>query len=270
MLTEARVDEIFAEMNGYILELASEPGMLGPQYFQDIIAKCRGYLNQVSLVLSELSREKLEVSSDLRRQEALYSLEYDNLLANDITVKALANIEDRKSTVGYMLRLQRRDINGLKDRMHALDSVYKVVGHRNRELHATMNAIKDQKRLMVVELSTGAYYGDERVPKSSGGMMVEDFGDFAALLDEPEADAEPAEVPVQEKVPQATSKEVPQASVEQASTSVDDEAVLRFLDGGEAGGPKTEPIPPAVAKPFNEDSAPTSEADDFFSLLDGL
>lgn len=283
MLTEARVDEIFAEMNGYILELASEPGMLGPQYFQDIIAKCRGYLNQVSLVLSELSREKLEVSSELRKQEALYSLEYDNLLANDITVKALANIEDRKSTVGYLLRQQRRDINGLKDRMHALDSVYKVVGHRNRELHATMNAIKDQKRLMVVELSTGAYYGDERVPKSSGGMMVEDFGDFAAMLDEPEADAEPAEVPVQEKVPQATSKEVSDlaavvdatfaqfldvatAQVPQAS----DEAMLSFLDGGEAGGSKTEPIPPAVAKPFNEESAPTSEADDFFSLLDGL
>jgi hypothetical protein len=171
MLTEERVDSIFKEMNSYILELANDPTSLGPLYFQDIIAKCRNYLNRVSLVISELNRDRLEVSSELRKEEAAHSLEYDNLLANDERVRRLASVEDRKATVGYLLREEQGRINGLKDQMHQLDAVYKVVSYRNRELHATMAAIKDQRRLIRIEVDTGSFYGDERVP--SGGMAVD-------------------------------------------------------------------------------------------------
>lgn len=274
MLTEERVDAIFKEMDSYVLELAHEPGMLGPQYFQDIIAKCRGYLNKVSLVISELNREKLETSSELRRLEAVYSLEYDNLLANDPHVKQLANIEDRKSTVGFRLRQQRREINELKDRLHAVDSVYKVVTHRNRELHATMNAIKDQRRLMVTELATGAFYGDERIPRHlrpvsepTGNMMLDEITeeDISSLLDEPvnASATEPVtgvqepdlveEPVVQEKV---STDAAPENGVETNGAS--EEEVLKFIEGGD---------PTAVQSVV---SKPSDEEDDLISLLDSL
>jgi hypothetical protein len=270
MLTEERVDAIFKEMDSYVLELAHEPGMLGPQYFQDIIAKCRGYLNKASLVVSELNREKLETSSELRKLEAVYSLEYDNLLANDLHVKQLANIEDRKSTVGFRLRQERREINELKDRLHAVDSVYKVVTHRNRELHATMNAIKDQRRLMVTELSTGAFYGDERVPRHlrqvsepTGNMMLDDITeeDITSLLDEPTPEPrvgvqEPdlvKEPVVQEKV---STDAAPENVVESKGAS--EEEVLKFIEGGDPTA-----VQSVVSKPSNEE-------DDLLSLLDSL
>jgi hypothetical protein len=259
MLTQERIDAIFEEMDGYTLELASEPSMLGPQYFQDIIAKCRGHLNKVSLVISELNRDKLATSSELRKSEALYELEYDNLIANDEQVKRLANIEDRRSTANYLLRTLRQKINTLKDSMHALESVYKVVSHRNRELHATMNAIKDQRRLVTTEISTGAFYGDERVPRSQreprepiGNMMAVNDAmsevELEALMSdvstetpetpattatsEPDPEtsavvaAPPAPEPiVQEKAPVAEHKpttEVPGGSLE--------EDIVRFLE----------------------------------------
>jgi hypothetical protein len=220
MLTSDRIDAIFKEMDSYVLELASEPGMLGPQYFQDIIAKCRNYLNKASLVTSELNRERLAATSELRNLEAVYSLDYDNLLANDERVKSLANIDDRKSTVGYLLRQQRQVINEVKDRVQVSEAVYKVVAHRNRELHATMNAIKDQRRLMNTELSTGAFYGDERVKSNPSEDLSE--SDLAALMNDPEPQTE-ADPTISEgqNVPKPQSVVVPSASKAQEDEDLD-------------------------------------------------
>ena len=169
MLTSERVDAIFTEMEGYVLELLPDPTALGPQYFRDLIAICRNYQNRVSLVLSELDRERLTLGSELRRLEASYGLEYDHLMANDPRVKSLSNVEDRKSTANYMLRDQRLALNEVKDQLAAAEAVHKVVTHRNRELHATMTAIKDQKRSMQLEITSGAFYGDERNPTNTTG-----------------------------------------------------------------------------------------------------
>jgi hypothetical protein len=287
MLTEARVDAIFKEMDTYVLELASEPSALGPQYFQDIIALCRGHLNKVSLVVSELNREKLTVSSELRKLEAVYALDYDNLLANDDRVKTLANIDDRKSTVGFILRGQKAKINELKDRMHSLDAVSRVVAYRNRELHATMTAIKDQRRLMQTELSTGAFYGDERgIPKSQrtrreaeGGMGVEDVSSEAleALMlgpsPEEQAEAElAAALAGATGTPEISAENVaaePQA-IASSPVPVDptEAEILRFLEGGEPSTPQA-----VVVEPKHEEKAPPdpqSDVDEFLSMLEGV
>ena len=280
MLTEQRVDEIFKAMDGYVLELANEPGMLGPQYFQDIIATCRGHLNKVSLVVSELNREKLSVSSELRRLEAVYALEYDNLLSNDSRVKTLASIEDRKATVGFLLRDQRVSMNELKDRMHSLDAVGKLVAYRNRELHATMTAIKDQRRLMQTELSTGAFYGDEKgfkQPREGNGLSFEEelsAADLEDLITEPDLESTEETVPDSEpdpENPQVVQEKVAQVSAPEPAASIEAEPeadMLRFLEGS-----GSDILQAAVVQPKAKVQAPvesTSELDDFLSILEGL
>ena len=274
-LTNERIDAIFGEMNGYVLELAKDPGALGPKYFQDIIATCRNYLNRVSLVISEINRDRLEVSSELRKLEALYSLDYDDLLANNDRVKSLSSVEDRKATVGFLLRDQRQKINELQDQMHSLDSVYKVISHRNRELHATMTAIKDQRRLMQTEIDTGAFYGDERAPRSSNGMipdedlgedelaaMLSDSGDIKEALSEVEdlnsiipVNLNPVEVATPINPDPISSEELPQV------TEVD---VLRFLEVPEEF---LQGAPQPVVDQFQAD---TSEIDDLLPFLEKI
>ena len=188
MLTPERVDAIFTEMEGYVLELMPDPTALGPQYFRDLIAICRNYQNRVSLVLSELDRMRLTLGSELRRLEAAYGLEYDNLMANDPRVRSLSSVEDRKSTANYMLRDQRGAITEVKDQLAAAESVHKVVTHRNRELHSTMTAIKDQKRSMQMEITSGSFYGDERNPvpaKPSSSPLGISAEELVALLSDP-------------------------------------------------------------------------------------
>lgn len=274
-LTPECVDTIFEEMNSYVLELAKDPGALGPQYFQNIIAVCRNYLNKVSLRISELNYERLEVSSELRKLEALYALEYDDLLTNNVQVKALANVDDRKAAVGFLLREKQIKINELKDQMHALDSVYKVVSHRNRELHATMTAIKDQRRLMQTELSTGAFYGDERVPR--GVVLDEDFNEdelatmLSESIDAKETSSE-AESPEEIKLnpdlklinPDPIEPEKAQSDQAKGSSQVTEEDVLRFLESPEeflSGTPQQ-----VVGQPESD----TIKSDNILSFLEEI
>lgn len=186
MLTEPRIEAIFAEMDKLVIELATDPNCLGPQYFQDLIATCRNYLNRVGLILNELDRERLVASSDVRRLEASYELEHDELLANDQSIKELgSSIEDRKAAVGWRLRAQRAALATARSRLRDLNAVHKVVAYRNKELHATMTAIRDQKRLMTAELRSGSFYGDERPysPGADDGLGVS-ADDLASLMDD--------------------------------------------------------------------------------------
>lgn len=282
-MLDTRVDAIFTEMESFVLELASDPGALGPQYFQEIIAECRGYLNRVSLVVSEINRERLSVSSELRQTEALYSLRYDDLIANDDRVKTLANIDDRKSTAGYLLRELKGKINELKDKMHALDSVYKVVSYRNRELHATMTAIKDQRRLMQTEIETGAFYGDERAhktqqrsPRAPGAGMAFDNDlsaeDIADLLNDP-LPAPPSDTPTPEVIenaaPVKVQESVPVAVIAEAApvesgVVATDETAIRFLESPE------EAVAPNVTPSVNPPTAEANDLADVLSMLEGL
>lgn len=284
MTDPARVEKIFKQMEGYVLTLESDPSAMGSAYFVDLIAECRNYLNNASLVTSELNRERLQLSSDIRRLEALYQLDYDNLLATDEDVRKLAAIEDRKSTVQHMLRVQKQEIDATKEQLHVAEAVGKVVALRTKELNATMTAIRDQKRLMQTDIQSGAMYGDERTPKNlrhheaSGAMATDDIGaeELDALIaaemdDEPKADEPKAEADAPdseaEVLDSLISAEVDEPVVEaeappvvaevqadpQPEVSLEEQEVLDFLAGA----------PEAVSAPQNDD-------EDFSELLDSL
>lgn len=193
MPSPAMVEEIFKRMESYVITLEADPTSLGPRYFQNLIAECRNYLNLVSLVSADLTRERLTLGTEIRGLEAAYQLEYDDLLATDEDVRKLSAIEDRKSTVQHMLRSQRQGIDSSKEQLYVADAVGKVVALRSKELNATMTAIRDQRRLIDSELKTGAFYGDERVPQiptklqhseATDGMGIDDDLDLDALISE--------------------------------------------------------------------------------------
>jgi hypothetical protein len=132
--------------------------------------------------------------------------------------------------------------------MHMLDAVLKAVTYRNRELHSTMTSIKDQRRLMQTEISTGAFYGDERVPRSQrsprdpgGGLGLDDdfnADDLASMLDDelPEPVETTSEQPGSEESDVgdekgADEKETPKSSgTERERAKLTEADVRRFLE----------------------------------------
>lgn len=290
MIDDKRIEAIYAEIDRYIIATdMSEARALGPTYLADQMATCRNYLNFVSLLFTELSRAKWEVGSELRVAQDTYKLEYDERLATDEHIKRLANIEDRKSTVAYGLRTKEKDINALKAVQSSIEQALKVVVHRSRELHSTMDILKEQRRLMDSETKTGAFYGDERTsrPKKGklehsepqGPMKVDDdisgeeldeiLANEASIKPEqavtaPEAPVEAVSAPVE--APTTTVAEIPAETPVvpvaplQPETPIvqDEEAIIRaFLDSGD--GSKA-PVP----------TSKSPEEEDFSALLDNL
>lgn len=287
MINDIRRDEIFEEMNSYILTL--DPSATGPRYFIDKIAVCRNYLNKVSLVLSELQKDKLITSSELHKVQTIIEMESASLLSVDEHVKRLANIKDRESMVAHILRDKRKRQDQLKDQLQSIDGVMKHVALRSRELHATMDAIKNQRRFMHIEVATGAFYGDERVPTvgmgpegttmDPGEIAIRDLLDndevaevsaaLDAAMESNEAPATSAPVapvpaapvsgPVLIAVPPEVLEEVPEVpqatspAPKLAATAEDDVALQEFLTTDEPSK-----------------SAAQVEIDDISSLLDDV
>ncbi len=251
-MDDARIEEIWEEMNGYVLELSLKPSTLGPRYLQDLIATCRNYLNKVSLRLSELNQVRYKIDRELKKAEALYEMEFDRLMASDERVKRLANVDDRKSTAKYILREQLETVHGLKDQIRAIDAVYRTVIHRRDGLEGTMGTIKEQRRHMEMELSTGSFYGDERTGQgvSSVGMGLGPAGEdleeeevqkiIAAVSAETQEDEAIDLMPEQPEVP--ASPALPPAPVAPAS---DEQPEV----------PESPALPPAPVAPASDEQA---------------
>lgn len=251
-MEDKQIEAIFEKMTTFVITLAREPSSLGPRYFQDMIATCRNYLNEVSLVASALNRERLTVTTDLHALEATFELDFEQMLSTDPHVAQLSSIEDRKSMVNNRLRDQKIQIHKLREQLRSLDTVYKVVSHRSRELHSTMNAIKDQRRLMQTELATGAFYGDERPPQNpkhlhspaGGPIGLDEFDEISSLL----SDAASSSTGTKESAPETelprvsdtmpapppnTAAPLPMVAPRVATPKDEEEVILSFLGGSD-------------------------------------
>lgn len=160
-MTPERVQIIYDEIESLVIELDSNPSAKGPAYLQDLIARTRGYLNQVAHYIHEVHREKHRLDTMLEAQEAAFAIASDELLSSDNRVSKLPNIEDRRSMINLLLSSDRKLISDLKREAKNLGHVDKAVRHRHKELESTMAAIRLQRSLLESELRTGSYYGDE-------------------------------------------------------------------------------------------------------------
>jgi hypothetical protein len=273
MITDERIDKIYTELDKYLVDLLNDPKSLGPSYLQERMATCRNHLNNVSLLFSELSREKTLEAADLRAYEDAYKLEYDELLATDEHIKRLANIEDRKSTVAHTLRETQRKINETKRQVARLEAVLKVVIHRQRELHSTMDILKEQRRLMESDIKTGAMYGDERTGPGRGpvGGVEDDItaDELETLMQAPlvsvtEELEEPPQTLVEtpsEQVSLETAPPIPSEVSEAPSVDQDEQAIRRFL--ADDGNPSVDTKDPQKGSKY-------VEGEDLSSFLDSL
>jgi hypothetical protein len=258
-----RINEIYAQVGKLSVDLPSDAWTLGPRHISDLISLTRGYLNTISFILQELLQERQRLDRERHAAQAAFSVESDQLLSEDVRVRNMPNIEDRKSQINVFLRDRVRQIRELDTQLLDLGYVEKVVRHRYVELKGTMSDIKVQRALMRDALDTGAFYGDEN-NKSRGSMFSSsspsDSGGFsddelASAMSEVNAmlstgsseqdlaveEHEVAPTPVQQSEPEPQPSRPVQATTKAAAPEVDDFSDL--IDGLEAV-----PTPP-VEKP---------------------
>lgn len=235
-MDEERVKAIFQEIAKYELELDSDPASRGPQYLQESISVCRGYINAVSKILRDILKEKQVISMMMARHQSAYEVESADLLATNETIRRMPNIKDRQAMINVHLRDRVKQINDLKMQLTDLDFVEKAVKHQHKELKDTMAEIRLQRSLIRDEIDTGSMYGDES-DKSRGSLIPVGMGDeidddelakilsgelAAGMGDAEEEDSGTLE---SEETPVTMASEQP--DTEDLS---DEEAMTRFLD----------------------------------------
>jgi hypothetical protein len=161
-MESARVDIVYTELESLSIELEHDPTVLGPKYLNEVVARCRSFLNKVSRILLEVQREKRSVQKSLAGKEAEFKIRSDEILANDERVKRLPNIADRMATVNLILASLAREVSDLKLELRDLETIEKAVRLRHGELRDTAADIRTQRQLIKSETDTGAFYGDER------------------------------------------------------------------------------------------------------------
>jgi hypothetical protein len=160
-MDQAFVDRIYNEVGDLHLELERDPTVLGPNYINDIMAKCRNYLNRASSIRLTLNRMRRELMVKIGGEETIFSVEKDHLLASDETVKRQPNIRDREALVNTLLRERVNSISALKSELLDLETVEKAVKMVHDELIRTSAEIKTQRQMLFADRVTGAGYGDE-------------------------------------------------------------------------------------------------------------
>jgi hypothetical protein len=271
-----RVQEIYDEIGGYIIELDPDPVTRGPAYLQDLIAKCRGYQNAVSLILHEVHREKHALESKLWSLKASFQVSSDELLSGDRRVKNLPSIDDRKASINTILCKERDQIDEAENELRDLGFVDKAVRHRSKELSDTMSAIRLQRSLIRDELDTGSFYGDESRESRNQQLLKEGsldgFGqeeDFRDLLedafgeDESEEDSEKSEDEsegdLEEVVEEDASEEEPEEDLEEEGEPVEEEPLKHSEDEEEDFGDLFEDDSEVVR--FSESKSESSDSE---------
>lgn len=187
----SRVIEIYERLDKLVIELDPDPVSRGPKYLIETISSARGYLNEVSIYLTETLREKHVVDMELHAAEAAYEVTSDELLATDRSISQLPNIEDRKAAIHTRTADERKAIQALRRVLRDLGHVEKVIKHRHKELDNTISNVRMQRSLIEAEARTGSFYGSET--ETSGSQAVKDFSEseIQDLFDGIEGSAEP-------------------------------------------------------------------------------
>lgn len=169
-----QVERIYDELLSLSIELEPDPTVLGPRYLNEVISRCRNYLNRATMLLLQLQRQKRELSRSVAGEEAIFRIESDRLLSENEQVKRLPNIKDREAFVNVLLTERVGRINQLKHDVLDIETVEKAVRLRHNELVRTSDNIKTQRSLLLADRSTGAGYGDEAdgAPRDAKGRSL--------------------------------------------------------------------------------------------------
>lgn len=157
----SQIERIYDEILQMGIELEPDPTVLGPRYLNEVVSRCRNFMNRVTIILLELQREKRTLTKALAGEEASYKIEFDQILAENDAIKRLPNIKDRESSANVLLATRRRTISDLEMQILDLETVEKTVKLRHQELIRTSDNIRIQRSLLFADRTTGSGYGDE-------------------------------------------------------------------------------------------------------------
>lgn len=149
-LDKDKLNLILEEVAVYELELEEDPTLphLGTKYLQQILAKCRSYLNRVDYYLQITRRYEKNLHTELKMRELDFEFKMKEKLADDEIVRKQSSIDDRKALASMLLREEYEIMDKLKISILDVEETVKLLKYKYDHLQRTSGDIKTQRNLV--------------------------------------------------------------------------------------------------------------------------
>jgi len=159
-----RVTRIFNQLSRMEIALDSDPLIFGPKRLQAKVAGARDLLTRCERIFLQVSHDLAVFKTTHRQASTDLDLQMQDLLANDIEVRAGRNVRDREAVANTKLRAEREIMLNLEMGIQDLEMVMTVVKAKRADLKDVQGRIRDQLKLCQEEISLGRRWGSRPAP----------------------------------------------------------------------------------------------------------
>jgi len=178
-ITIEEIDLIFKEISTFKVDVSTGVGF-NPHILVDKATEVRNYVNRLVYHITEMNHRKLKLSRALNAFRTIYRMRGNELLVNDAAIRSLKSIKDREAAISVTLSEMSHKISVLEAQASELDTILASLALVHRELRDTASDIRNQTKLIELELRTKSYFGDEfeKRDRSKKSLEDEDDGDI--------------------------------------------------------------------------------------------
>lgn len=173
-VNEAYVDGIYDRLAQMQVNLDADPLAYGPKRLNEKTAQVRAHLSGSERIFTQISGDLALLKRELRKNQAAFELQRNDLMANDPKVRAGQTQAIRDAMVSNMLRPLIEEITTLDSSIAELEAVLVVVKAKRSDLRDTKAALRDQLKLCQEELGLGSAWGKKLPPLDPGEPYVGD------------------------------------------------------------------------------------------------
>jgi len=208
----ARVTGVYEELKRMQIKLDSNPIEFGPRRMNANIAKVRSQLDRVEQIFLQVSQDLHVYKREFNETRALYELEKNNLLFNDLDVRSERSQKEREGKADTKLRTYLDKMRTLELRVYDLEQLMVVIKAKRTDLKDKQGRMRDQMKLIDHDLSMGARWGSKAPPATVDGgadidSMLSQLDSSSGYSDDDEEEAPDQELPENKIPPKANPVE---------------------------------------------------------------
>lgn len=173
-----RIKDIYSDLAQMHIELDSDPLRFGPKRLNGKVAEARGLLTRCEKVFLQVSQDLHWFKRNLRRAQAEFDVNMQDLLANDPEVMSGRNMKDREAIATTRLSSLRDEVYDLTSSMEDLEQLMIVIRAKRSDLRDVQGRLRDQLKICQEEIGLGAKWGS-----SSSGTKGSAVGSMLDSLD---------------------------------------------------------------------------------------
>lgn len=202
----ARVAGVYEELKQMQIKLDSNPIEFGPRRMNANIAKVRSQLDRVEQIFLQVSQDLHVYKREFNETRALYELEKNNLLFNDLDVRSERSQKEREGKADTKLRTYLDKMRTLELRVYDLEQLMVVIKAKRTDLKDKQGRMRDQMKMIDHDLSMGARWGSKAPPATASGdgdidSMLSELDSSSGYSDDDVEEEEILKTPPEDKTP---------------------------------------------------------------------